>query len=52
MKVGEIMTPNVLSVLEDAPVREIARVLDRHRISGLPVCDGDGTWSVWSASTT
>ena len=42
MKVGEIMTPNVLSVSEDAPVREIASVLDRHRISGLPVCDGDG----------
>jgi CBS-domain-containing membrane protein len=42
MKVGEIMTPNVLSVSEDTPVREIASVLDRHRISGLPVCDGQG----------
>ena len=42
MKVGEIMTPNVISVNEDAPVREVARVLDRHRISGLPVCDGNG----------
>jgi CBS-domain-containing membrane protein len=42
MKVGEIMTPNVISVTDDAPVREVARVLDRHRISGVPVCDGDG----------
>lgn len=42
MKVGEIMTPNVISVSEDAPVREVAQLLDRHRISGLPVCDGDG----------
>ena len=42
MKVGEIMTPNVISVNEDAPVREVAQLLDRHRISGLPVCDGDG----------
>jgi CBS domain-containing protein len=42
MKVGEIMTPNVISVNEDASVRDVARVLDRHRISGLPVCDGDG----------
>jgi len=42
MKVGEIMTPNVISVTEDSPVRDVARVLDRHRISGLPVCDGDG----------
>jgi len=41
MKVGEIMTPNVISVTEDTPVRDVARVLDRHRISGLPVCDGE-----------
>src|ERR1051326_1773649 len=39
MKVGEILTPNVISVSEDAPVRDVARILDRHRISGLPVCD-------------
>ena len=42
MKVGDIMTPNVLSVTEDAPVRDVARMLDRHRISGVPVCDGGG----------
>ena len=42
MKVGEIMTPNVISVRDDAPVRDVARVLDRHRISGVPVCDGNG----------
>ena len=42
MKVGEIMTPNVISVSEDATSREVAQVLDRHRISGLPVCDDAG----------
>ncbi len=42
MKVGEIMTRDVISVAEDASVREVARLLDRHRISGLPVCDGEG----------
>jgi CBS domain-containing protein len=42
MKVGEIMTPNAISVREDAPVREVARVLDSHRISGVPVCDEHG----------
>ena len=42
MKVGEIMTPNVISVSEDATPREVAQVLDRHRISGLPVCDDAG----------
>src|SRR5438105_15944988 len=36
------MTPNVISVNEDASVRDVAKVLDRHRISGLPVCDGNG----------
>jgi CBS-domain-containing membrane protein len=42
MKVGEIMTPSVISVSEDAPVRDVARMLDRHRISGMPVTDQDG----------
>src|SRR2546430_5727673 len=42
MKVHEIMTPNVISVAEDAPVREVAQLLNRHRISGLPVCDMNG----------
>jgi CBS-domain-containing membrane protein len=42
VKVHEIMTSNVISVSEDAPVREVARVLDAHHISGVPVCDGHG----------
>ena len=42
MKVQEIMTANVVSVGEDASVREVAQVLDRHRISGMPVCDEAG----------
>lgn len=42
MKVGEIMTPNAISVRENASVREVARVLDKHRISGVPVCDEHG----------
>ncbi len=42
VKVREIMTPNVITVTEDASVRDVARVLDRHRISGLPVCDDNG----------
>jgi CBS-domain-containing membrane protein len=42
MKVGEIMTPNAISVSENAPVREVAQVLDKHRISGVPVCDEHG----------
>lgn len=40
MKVSEIMTPNVISVRDDTPIQDVARLLDRHRISGVPVCDG------------
>jgi CBS-domain-containing membrane protein len=42
MKVSEIMTPNVISVDESVSVREVAQMLNRHRISGLPVCDDHG----------
>ena len=42
MRVADVMTKDVISVGEDAPVREVAQLLNRHRISGLPVCDGDG----------
>jgi CBS-domain-containing membrane protein len=42
MKVRDIMTANVISVRDDTPVREVAQLLARHRISGVPVCDGDG----------
>jgi len=42
MKVRDIMTREVVSACEDAPVREVAQLLDRRRISGVPICDGDG----------
>lgn len=42
MKVREIMTPNVISVGEQAPIQDVARLLDGHHISGVPVCDDNG----------
>jgi CBS-domain-containing membrane protein len=42
MKVKEIMTANVVSVRDDTSMREVAQALDRHRISGVPVCDEAG----------
>ena len=42
MKTRDIMTSKVISVTEDTPVQEVAQLLDRHRVSGLPVCDGAG----------
>ena len=37
MKVREIMTSDVISVSEESTIEDAARILARHRISGLPV---------------
>lgn len=37
MKVREIMTSDVISVTEESTIEDAARILARHRISGLPV---------------
>lgn len=42
MKAREIMTPNVISVYEDTTVEDAARLMTRHRISGLPVVTHEG----------
>jgi CBS domain-containing protein len=40
-KVGEIMTPDPLTVTEDATLEEIVKVMEKHRIKRLPVLRGD-----------
>lgn len=40
-KVGEVMTPEVIQAHQDTPFKDVARMLARHRISGLPVVDAD-----------
>ena len=42
MKVKEIMTTGVISVPENDTIEDAARLLARHRISGLPVVNGSG----------
>lgn len=37
------MTPDVVTVRPDTPVREIARILVDNRIGAVPVVDGDGS---------
>lgn len=37
IKVKEVMTKNVITVTEDAPVEEAARLMVDHKIGGLPV---------------
>ncbi|MBC9717398.1 CBS domain-containing protein [Streptomyces sp. TRM66268-LWL] len=40
-KVGSVMTGDVVHVGPDTPFKEVARLLNEHRISGLPVVDKD-----------
>ena len=40
-KVGEIMTPNPVTITEDTPVEEIARIMESRRVRRLPVLNGD-----------
>ncbi|MFI7413474.1 CBS domain-containing protein [Streptomyces sp. NPDC049627] len=39
--VGEVMTREVVEARRETPFKDVARLLDRHRISGLPVVDHD-----------
>jgi predicted transcriptional regulator len=41
--VGELMALEPVLVRADAPLVEAARLMDHHRIAGLPVVDGAGT---------
>ncbi|MFI1169551.1 CBS domain-containing protein [Streptomyces sp. NPDC020801] len=39
--VGEVMTSEVVQARRTTPFKEVVRLLDHHRISGLPVVDHD-----------
>ncbi|MCH5671952.1 CBS domain-containing protein [Streptomyces gilvus] len=41
VKVGALMVGDVVAVHRETPFKEVARLLGRHRISGLPVTDDD-----------
>ncbi len=42
LKVKEIMTPNPITVSQEATISEAAQVMLNNKISGLPVVDGSG----------
>ena len=42
MLAKDVMTTNVVTVREETPVKEIAKLLLAHNISGIPVVDGQG----------
>lgn len=42
MKAREMMTRDVISILDEATVEDAARILARNRISGLPVVNANG----------
>lgn len=43
MKVRELMNASVVSITPDESVALAARLLSRHNLGSLPVCDMDGT---------
>jgi len=43
MKVRALMTRDVVTVTPQMPLKEVARLLSRHGISGVPVCDREGS---------
>ena len=42
MKISELMTDQVVTVSQDEAVTTAARLLKRHNVGALPVCDGNG----------
>jgi CBS domain-containing protein len=42
LTVGDVMTAEVITVRVDAPFKEVARVLEEHNVSALPVLDDAG----------
>lgn len=42
MKIGEIMTDKVVSISQMEPVSAAARLMKRHNLGALPVCDDGG----------
>jgi len=40
--VADVMTTGVVSIDADAKIAEAVRLLDEHRVAGLPVVDGSG----------
>lgn len=42
LKIGQIMTPNPMTISQDATIGEAARLMMENKISGVPVVDGEG----------
>ena len=42
LKVRDLMTPEAVTVRPTTPIKDVARSLVEHRISGMPVVDDDG----------
>jgi CBS domain-containing protein len=49
-RVAQIMTRNVLTVTPNAPLRDVARLMTEHRISGVPVVEKGSVLGIVSES--
>src|ERR1700758_4987565 len=42
MKIESLMTKHVVTATPETPLKRVARMLTRYRISGVPIVDADG----------
>ena len=47
MQISDLMTTDVVTTTADTSLRDVARTLLEHEISGMPVCDDSGRSSAW-----
>ena len=47
-KVGEVMTPDPVTIAEDTPLEEVVSLLEKHRIKRVPVMRGDKVMGIIS----
>jgi len=41
LKIKEVMIPDLTSVSEDTPIKEVVKIMSRQQMAGLPVVDND-----------
>jgi len=47
MKVSEVMTRRIISILPEASISDAVKLMLKNQISGLPVIDDKESWQVF-----
>ncbi len=52
IKISDVMTKKVITIVPDMPLEDAARIMADNKIGGLPVCRPRGPWSASSPRPT